>query len=40
MDLKREIVAAFCVLLFSELKNLEPWNFLPNRLIFVRAGNR
>ena len=29
LDLKREILAALCILLFSELKNLGPWNLIP-----------
>ena len=39
-DLKREIVVALCILLFSELKNLGPRNLIPKTLIFVRAGNK
>ena len=40
LDLKREIVVALCILLFSELKNLGPRNLIPKTLIFVCAGNK
>ena len=38
---KREIVAALCILWFSEMKNFKtPWDLLPKSLLFVCAGNK
>ena len=39
-QLRREIVVAPCILLFSLLKILGPWNVIPKSLIFVCAGNK